>query len=175
MAKVSFEYKGEQVEANVIDHVSSGFERGYANMVLQNSFDENGEYIPSVRWWVENRVILAMYTDIDFDKYNDADEWLNIFDKTDFMDQVEDQINWCQLSRFRRSIQRLIDIRINAHPFKGLGKLVKDFISQNAELLQSIASDETVKKQIEEFAKTKDGKEFVDAVAKVMTALSANS
>lgn len=168
MNKISFEYNGETVELNVVEHVGWYKEDAIIRGVIDMCY-QDGEYYPAHQDWGTEFMLLCGFTDVDASRFN-LEQWHEILDTTDVMNDLRKSINWRQNIRIVDSVKEGVAARNAEHPLRGLGNALKGFLEKNGNVIRELLENEEARKEIQEAAKSDDGKAVIDFLNTILNA-----
>lgn len=125
----TLEWHGIEIE---IQRTISGYDaESFVNAVLNNCFNEIGDYLASEKDYSEKLYLIEFYTNIDMpDSYAAR---YDILYRTDIVTQVLSKINIDQFNTIRKSIEDMIAYKKDTY-IENLKKQSEEFFEQLSEL-----------------------------------------
>lgn len=152
--KITYIIGGKEVEFNLNDKVEPNRIKQIVDAVINNMFDEEGNYNPSNFDYVLIYVLLTEYTDIKIEDF-DVKDIFALADDSDFVAILDDKINRPQMYRIKDSIWTLANIKANEHPLTKTCKYINEFIEAFGDNIKEAMNNEQVLAVIKEYLESK--------------------
>ena len=152
--KITYTIGGKEVEFNLNDKVAPNRIKQIVDAVINNMFDEEGNYNPSNFDYVLTYVLLTEYTDIKVEGF-DVKDIFALADDSDFVAILDDKINHPQMYRIKDSIWTLANIKANEHPLTKTCKYINEFIEAFGENIKEAMNNEQIVAVVKELLEAK--------------------
>lgn len=160
---ISYIFNGDNYNLEIMKRISFSEEESLINEVVSALFDDKGVYYPSHFDYYFWSMILGKYTNFNFDDYS-ANEIYAIIDDSNIKKTLSDFISDSQLHRIQGSIDKMIQMRLNEHPLKGVMNVIQTIMLEGSDAFKKILSDESFRNQLTEYINNGDRATLIGAL-----------